>query len=132
MNEINVYVIENEQPFENWFGIWRFFTEVDGVYGFYVENNKEEFILVDKKNVFEVDTNLPIDEFVSKRNDKEILNLCGLSNDDIELFFKLLNKIIIPEEWIDAFYHTMEDSIPFEGGMGFSEALTGLKESLNY
>ena len=35
MSEINVYVIENEQPFENWFGIWRFFTEVDGVYGFY-------------------------------------------------------------------------------------------------
>jgi hypothetical protein len=134
MDEINVYIIENEQPFENWFGTWEFFQTINEISGFYVKNNKEEFILVDKKNVFEVDTNLPIDKFVSRQNDKEILSLCGLSNNDIESFFKLLNKIIVPEEWIDAFYHTMEDeeSIPFEGGMGFSEALTGLKESLNY
>ena len=131
MDEINVYVIENKQPFENWFGTWEFFKIINKISGFYVKNNKEEFILVDSKNVFEVNTNLPINEFISKQHNEKILNLCGLSNNDIELFFKLLDKIIIPEEWIDAFYRTMEDSIPFEGGMGFSEALVGVKESLN-
>ena len=41
MNEINVYVIENEQPFENWFGTWEYFNNINGIPGFYVKNNKD-------------------------------------------------------------------------------------------
>ena len=58
--EINVYVIEEEQPWENWFGIWEGLQTIENISGFYVSNSKEELILVEPKNVFEVDTNLPI------------------------------------------------------------------------
>lgn len=134
MNEINVYVISEEQPFENWFGTWMYFRNVNNTPGFYVENNKGEVILVDKKNVFESDTNLPINEFLKILHIKENLKLCNLGDGDIDLFIELLDKIKIPEDWVESFYESLEgeDSIPFEGGMGFSEALTGLKESLNY
>ena len=134
MKEINVYVIENEQPFENWFGTWAYFKNINSIPGFYVENNKGKMILVDKKNVFESETNLPIDEFLKILYTKENLKLCGLEDGDIDLFIKLLDKIKIPEDWIESFYQSLEgeDSIPFEGGMGFSEALVGMKESLNY
>lgn len=62
--EINVYVIEEEQPWENWFGIWKGYQTIENISGFYVSNSKEELIIVDPKNVFEVDTNLPISEII--------------------------------------------------------------------
>lgn len=58
--EINVYVIEEEQPWENWFGIWKGYQTIENISGFYVSNSKEELILVDPKNVFEVNTSLSI------------------------------------------------------------------------
>mgnify|MGYP003344131537 CR=1 FL=1 len=54
----------------------------------------------------------------------------GLTEDEAKQFTPLLEKLTPTQEDIDAFYREMEQGIPFEGGMCFTEALTGLKESL--
>ena len=70
--EINVYVIELEQPWENWFGTWKNFQTINKVSGFYVENNKGDLVVVDERNVFEMDSNLPILEYIHKEANKEV------------------------------------------------------------
>ncbi len=54
----------------------------------------------------------------------------GLSEEESKTFLDLLNKIKLTDEDINGFYQEMEEGIPFEGGMGFTEALTGLKEAM--
>lgn len=124
--EIIVYVIENNQPFKNWTGIWRFFKVIDDVGGFYVENNDGDLINVNKDNVFEVDTNMPIDEYIEYINNKNTLLRFGLSSDESDIFQSLLKKMTIPEDCLNAFYNELDEAIPFEGGMCFNEALVGL------
>ena len=124
--EINVYVIELEQPWENWFGIWRYFQTIDDISGFYVENNKEELIKVDEKNVYEVDTNLPIIEYINFKSKENCLLEFGLNKEESKVFLSLLDKMKIPKHQYDNFMNEMEEGIPFEGGMCFNEALTGL------
>ena len=126
MEEINVYVIENEQPFENWFGIWKYFQTINGVSGFYVENNKGDLILVNKTDVFESDTNLPIMDYIKYLSEEQTLLRFGLSKTECKVFIELLNKMNIPKEDLDNFESEMEEAIPFEGGMCFNEALVGL------
>jgi len=61
----------------------------------------------------------------------ESLKLRGLSNEEAETFMSILNKINPTKEDIEGFDIEMGNGIPFEGGMGFTEALTGLKISLD-
>ena len=129
IDEISVYVISENQPYENWTGMFRYFRVENNIPGFYVENIHGELIKVDETLVTEVDTNLPILEFIKKHSIYQVLLKANLVEDEINSFISILNKIKIPEEWIDSFYNEMDNEIPFEGGIGFSEALTGLKIS---
>lgn len=54
----------------------------------------------------------------------------GLTETEANIFLDLLKKVKLTDEDLEGFYTEMENGIPFEGGMGFSEALTGLKESM--
>lgn len=60
----------------------------------------------------------------------KILMERGLSKKEANRFMELLHVMIPTKEDTDNFYKEMEEAIPFEGGMGFTEALTGLVESL--
>jgi hypothetical protein len=60
----------------------------------------------------------------------ETLTQRGLTETEANVFLDLLEKIKPTDEDLEGFYTEMENGIPFEGGMGFSEALTGLKESM--
>lgn len=124
--EINVYVLENEQPYENWFGTWKNFQTINKVSGFYVENNKGDLVAVDEKNVFEMDSNLPILEYIHKEANKEVFIKFGLTEEEADDFQSLLDKMIIPKDSLDHFEEEMSESIPFEGGMFTDEALVGL------
>ena len=129
IDEISVYVISENQPYENWTGMFRYFRVENNIPGFYVENIYGELIKVDETLVTEVDTNLPILEFIKKHSIYQVLLKANLVEDEINSFISILNKIKISEKWIDSFYNEMDNEIPFEGGIGFSEALTGLKIS---
>jgi len=60
----------------------------------------------------------------------ESLTQRGLTETEANIFLDLLKKVKLTDEDLDGFYEEMDSGIPFEGGMGFSEALTGLKESM--
>lgn len=130
--EINVYVISNEQPFENWFGTLKSYDFITNKC--IVENNKEEDIELYLHEVQESDTNKPIKDFlvteIHKENVISFLIKSNLSIGEAELFYTLSCKIKPPKEEIEAFYREMDNSIPFEGGMGTTEAIVGLTESL--
>ncbi len=130
--EINVYVISNEQPFENWFGTLKSYDFITNKC--IVENNKEEDIELSLDEVQESDTNKPIKDFlmteIHKENVISFLTKSNLSIGEAELFYTLSCKIKPPKEEIEAFYIEMDNSIPFEGGMGTTEAIVGLTESL--
>ena len=70
-----------------------------------------------------------LDAKIKETNFKSLLDR-GLTEDEAKQFTTLLEKLTPTQEDIDAFYREMEQGIPFEGGMCFTEALTGLKESL--
>ncbi len=55
----------------------------------------------------------------------------GMSSRDITSLFRIVHKFKPPEEQVNSFYKEMEQGIPFEGGMGFLEAMIGLKEGYN-
>jgi hypothetical protein len=126
MSEINVYVIENNQPFENWFGTWEYFQTIEGISGFYVKNNKEELILVNPENVFEVNTNLLILDYTKLDRKKNTLLRFGLTLNESILFIELLNKMTIPNEEQKSFEEELGENIPFEGGICLGEALVAL------
>ena len=54
----------------------------------------------------------------------------GLSDEEAKIFLGLLRKISLTKKDYEAFDSVMENDIPFEGGMSFTEALTGLKISI--
>jgi hypothetical protein len=130
--EINVYVISNEQPFVNWFGTLKSYDFITNKC--IIENNREEDVEVSLSEVQEADTNLPLKEFLLKKIHKEnvisFLVKSNLSIEEAEIFYSLSCKIKPPIEEIDAFYREMENGIPFEGGIGTTEAIVGLTESL--
>lgn len=134
--EINIYVISNEQPFVNWFGTLKSYDFITNKC--IVENNKEEDIELYLHEVQESDTNKPIKDFllveIHKQNIISFLIKSNLSIDEAKLFYTLSCKIKPPKEEIDAFYREMgsDIGIPFEGGMGTTEAIVGLTESINY
>lgn len=127
--EILVYVIELEQPFINWTGIWKGFQTINNVAGYYVENLEENLIKVDIKNVTEVDTNMPILDYVSYIYKKDTLIKYGLNEEESKMFISLLDKMIIPEEDLIAYNDECESDFPFETGMIFFESLISLKNS---
>lgn len=65
-----------------------------------------------------------------RKYDLETLTQRGLTETEANAFLDLFEKIKPTNEDLEGFYAEMENIIPFEGGMGFSEALTGLKESM--
>ena len=131
-NEISVYVINETQPFENWSGIYRYFKIINGVSGFYVENSNGILVKVDRDLIFESDTNLNISEFIKMHRIYNNLYDCELCEEDSIAFIKILNKIKLPEKWINIFNKELKnpDSIPFEGGICFNEALVALKMTI--
>ena len=54
----------------------------------------------------------------------------GLSDEEAKIFLGLLRKISLTKKDYEDFDSVMENDIPFEGGMSFTEALTGLKISI--
>lgn len=131
--EINVYIVSNEQPFENWYGTLKSYDFITNKC--VVENNKEQDIELFLHEVQEADTNKPIKDFLliemHKRDIISFLVKSNLSIGEAELFYILSCKIRPPKEEIDAFYTEMDNGIPFEGGIGTTEAIVGLTESLN-
>jgi len=125
--EILVYVIENEQPFQNWSGIWKGFIkpENETEFSYKVENSDGKLIKVDPKNVTEIDTGMPIFEYIGKALDKEMFVSFGLDKNEADTLFNLLSKMVIPRKELEHFYNEMDEEIPFEGGMGANEAITG-------
>jgi hypothetical protein len=61
---------------------------------------------------------------------KQQLKERGLSDEQISQFLSILDVLTPTEEDYEAFDSEMNEGIPFEGGMGFTEALTALKISL--
>lgn len=59
-------------------------------------------------------------------SDLKALQVRGLTESEAQTFIDLLKKIKPTEEDTTAFDTEMEEGVPFEGGMGFTEALTGL------
>lgn len=55
----------------------------------------------------------------------------GLDTTDIIALERILTKIDPPIEEIKSFDKECQDSIPFEAGMGFTEALIGLKQAFD-
>jgi len=113
--EINVYVISNEQPFENWFGTLKSYDFITNKC--IVENNKEQNIELYLHEVQESDTNKPIKDFllaeIHKENVISFLTKSNLSLGEAELFYTLSCKINPPKEEIEAFYKEMDNGIPF-------------------
>ena len=128
-NEILVYVLELEQPFINWTGVWKGFQTIDGVSGHYVENSEEKLIMVNAGNVTEVDTNMPILEYIPYIYKKNTLLKYGLNEKECDTFISLVDKMIIPEEDLIAYNDECESDFPFETGMIFFECLISLKYS---
>lgn len=60
--EINVYVIELEQPFKNWYGILKSYDLKKRVCT--IENDKEEDVEVRMTEVYETDSNLSLEKFL--------------------------------------------------------------------
>lgn len=131
--EINVYVISNEQPFENWFGTLKSYDFISNTC--IVENNKDEEIELLLNTVQETDTNKSIKDFllieIHKQSVISFLTESNLSIGEAELFYILSCKIKPPKEEIEAFYIEMDNDFPFEGGMGTTEAIVGLTEAIN-
>lgn len=121
--EIKVYVKKEQSTL---YGIWKYFQTINGDSGFYIENDEKELIKVEKENVFEITTNLPIVEYVRLKDNEKVLIRFGLTKEDASIFQTLLDKMTIPIENLNSFRKEMEAGIPFEGGMFFSEALVGL------
>lgn len=63
-------------------------------------------------------------------NNRKVLNEMGLTNAETNAFLRLLNKMVLPEKYESSFNIEMEADISFEGGIGFSEALTGMLLSI--
>ena len=128
--EILVYVVELEQPFKNWTGVWKGRQTVDNVRGFYVENDEGELILVNVDYVTELDTNIPILKYITRDVQIQRLMMCGLTKEQSTHFMELLYKIEIPESVLESFREEFDEEIPFEGGMTFDEGLCVLKSNL--
>ena len=65
------------------------------------------------------------------KEDKEALIKRGLNEAEANTLYNLLKKIKLTEGDKAGFNHELEQGIPFEGGMGFSEALTALIYAIN-
>jgi len=50
----------------------------------------------------------------------------GLSEDEARIFLNLMVKVKPTQKDEEAYTHECNEAIPFEGGMGFTEALTAL------
>ena len=123
-DEINVYVISKEQPFENWFGIWRYFIKD----GYYVENNKGKLIKVNENDVYEVDTNLNIINFIKIYYNIQILMQCNLTYQESINFIHLINKLNIPNEWKVKLNEELQSEVILD--FTLSESLILLKENI--
>ena len=66
----------------------------------------------------------------SKTIDLKSLVDRGLTEAEAEQFYSLLEKVKPTAEDEAAFDHECDEAIPFEGGAGFTEALTGLKRAM--
>ena len=65
-----------------------------------------------------------------KKTKIESLKKRGLTDKQIIQFLSILEDLKPTEEDYEAFDSEMEEGIPFEGGMSFTEALTALKTTL--
>ena len=128
--EILVYVVELEQPFKNWTGVWKGHQTIDGISGYFVENDEGELILVNPNNVTEVDTNLPILRYILRDVQIKRLMECDLTKEQSIHFMELLYKINIPQNVMDSFEEQFDEDIPFDGGMCFDDGLCALISNL--
>ena len=71
-------------------------------------------------------SNVAIDRQLNDSYKENLINR-GLSEAEADQFLALLDKVKSTEEDLSGFDHEMSEGIPFEGGMGFTEALTGMK-----
>ena len=128
--EILVYVIALEQPFKNWTGVWKGHQTIDNVMGFYVENDEGELILVNIDYVTEIDTNLPILQYITRDAKIRRLMTCGLTKEQSIHFMELLYKIEVPQSVLESFEEQFDEDIPFDGGMSFDDGLCALVSNL--
>lgn len=119
-----VYIIELEQPWENWNGT----LIVLGIKDCTIENEEGELVKVPTKCVLDSETMLPIFEALTKNDVINTLTQRGLSNEESEMFYTLLKKVKITDEDRELFEAETDQPIPFEGGMTFLESLIGMIE----
>jgi len=133
IEEISVYVLELKQPYENWGGLLKDYDFINNYCT--IENNKGVDVKVNMNQVLESDSDKPIKKYLSeivlKKGILEFLHKSGLSTEEADTFYNLSKKICPPQNEIDSFYKNMsgEEWVPFEGGMGSTEAIVGLVES---
>lgn len=68
---------------------------------------------------------------ILEQYNKNWLELCGLDSNDIAELDRIFNKLEIPEKDIEEFNKAIDSTIPFEGGIGFNEAMIGAKIDYN-
>lgn len=117
-----VYVIELEQPFLNWYGELKKLGPICEV-----EEDNGGVRQIPAKYVQDAETGKPIFEQINYEQRLLTLRKRGLTDEEAKTFLVLLDKVKLTQEDIDAFESEMNEGIPFEGGMSFSEALTALK-----
>jgi len=126
--EISVYVIELNQPFVNWYGTLKSYNHTKNVC--VVINDQEEEVEIRFSEAQEAETMQPLKKYLMGYYNQFISLLDrGLNEAEADQFLNLLAKIKPTEADLEGFDVEMESGIPFEGGMGFTEALTGLKLS---
>lgn len=120
--ERRVYVIELDQPFLNWYGELKTLGAICEV-----EDDNGGVHQIPAKYVQDAETGKPIFEQINYEQCLLTLTKRGLTDDEAKTFLDLLDKVKLTQEDINAFESEMNEGIPFEGGMSFSEALTALK-----
>ena len=64
-----------------------------------------------------------------KQHQVKKLTKSGLTQLEAEIFIALTNKIKPSQKELESFINEYESDIPFEGGIGFMEAIIGLQNT---
>lgn len=119
---MRVYIIENEQPYINWYGELVEFGKICKV-----KNDEENIIDVS----FEQVCTEHGDPIISKLN-LDYLKSIGLTVDEVFTFLNLTFKLKPTDENLESYVNMMNDTdmLPFEGGAMVFEAIILLKETI--
>lgn len=115
-----VYVVELEQPFENWSGV----IESYNGNGFYNVVNAVDDVTLVHENQLSL-----LEDDKQEKNKKfyiETLTQRGLSEEEAKQFLQLVSKLKPTEDDLKNREKEFNEGIPYEGGMFLKEVITEL------